>query len=93
MKTLTDSINEALTSKDLTNAFTELFSICNNQEDYKEALNSIAFALYKAKDANAKSKKRQGDDAVKFANQLSIAVNSIRLEIDEVIKNNKIWRE
>lgn len=93
MKTLQETINEAISSKDLTSVFTELFESCNNQEDYKNALNAVAFALYKAKDVNFKLKKKQGDDASKFANQLSMAINSIKFEIDEVIKNDKIWRE
>lgn len=93
MKSLQETINEAISSKDLTGIFVELFESCNSQEDYKSALNTIGFALYKAKDVNFKSKKKQGDDASKFANQLSIAINSIKFEIDEVIKNDKIWRE
>ena len=67
---------------------------CKTQDDYQRFLKRISFALYKAAQRKTTAKvSKTMPEFGKAANQFAIAVNSIRFDLDEVLKNDKIWRE
>lgn len=97
MKTLQESIiNEKFRSNSsYVGVIERFFEACENNDDCKAALKSLAFALDKAAKYYLKINKKEDKNSPEYKSSYNLhqAIGSINFEINEVIENDKYWRE
>ena len=96
MKSLKESININEAASNLETAIDLAFSGCFTQVDYQNKLRELMSSLRKVAEGKVKFGKKNAaktPEFYKYALQFSMAVNSMDFDVNEILNNDKIWRE
>lgn len=96
MKSLKESISINEAAKELETAIDLAFSECSTQADYQNKLREVMSSLRKAAAGKVKFGKKNASknpEFYKYALQFSMAINSMDFDVNEILDNDKIWRE
>ena len=96
MKSLKESININEGAGELETAIKLAFAGCFTQVDYQNRLKELMSALRNAAEGRVKFGKKNAaktPEFYKYALQFSMAVNSMDFDVNEILNNDKIWRE
>ena len=96
MKSLKDSININEASSKLEETIMLAFAPCKTQVDYQNKIKELMSALRNMAAGKVKWGKKNASNYPEFykhALQLSMAINSMDFDVNEILNNDKIWRE
>ncbi len=96
MRSLKDTIvNEKFNAGFGKDVIERFFESCENNEDCKAALKSLVFSLQNAAEYYLKINKKEDKNSPEYKSSYNLhqAIGAITMEIDDVIKNDKYWRE